>query len=140
MVVIVFTQVVMRYFLRLPFTWGEELARFLQIWLTFLGAVFAFCLGGHTAISMLRDRLPPGAQKAVQALIGTGVGAFFSVLLIKGTALVRLVWSDRSPAMSLPIGLVYLVLPLASGLILVVLIRDLLRLFRPGTSAQERLR
>ena len=30
-------QIVMRYFFSSPFSWAEELARYLQIWITFFG-------------------------------------------------------------------------------------------------------
>ena len=43
---------------RLMFTsvsWTEEVARFLLIWITFLGAALAFQQGRHIAVTLLRD-------------------------------------------------------------------------------------
>ncbi len=137
MLLVVSTQVVMRYALHLPFTWGEELARYLQIWLTFLGTSFAFVVGGHASIQMLLVRLPKKIQWVVRVLIASFVGAFFLVLVTKGLSLVRFTWSDESPALSLPFGIVYLALPVGSGLIFLIQIRDLWRLFRPESSRES---
>lgn len=42
MVVLVFGNVVLRYFFNSGITWSEEMSRYLFIWLTFLGAIGAF--------------------------------------------------------------------------------------------------
>jgi TRAP-type C4-dicarboxylate transport system permease small subunit len=131
MLVVVFGQVLMRYVLRTPFPWGEELARFLEIWLTFMGASLAFLVGGHASIQMLRDRLPEKARRMTRVGIALLAGLFFLILVVKGMRLVLFTWSDQSPALSLPFGIVYLALPVASGIILLIQIRDIWQLFQP---------
>ena len=130
MLVVVFAGVVMRYVLHMPFTWGDELARFLQIWLTFLGASLAFLVGGHASIQMLIDRLPEKANRITRVFIALSMGVFFLILGMKGIHLVRFTWSDESPALSIPYGIVYLALPVASGFIFLTQIRDLWNLSR----------
>lgn len=129
MLVVVFAQVVTRYVLQTPFTWGDELARFLQIWLTFLGASLAFLVGGHASIQMLIDRLPEKANRITRVFIALLMGGFFLILGMKGIHLARFTWSDESPALSIPYGIVYLALPVASGFIFLTQTRDLWRLF-----------
>src|SRR5690625_5147839 len=70
MVVIIFLQIVSRIVIQSSFSWTEELARFLMIWLTFLGAAFSFQHGAHIGISMLTDKLP----KKVSAIITLQIG------------------------------------------------------------------
>lgn len=131
MVVVVFGQVIMRYVLRMPFSWGEELARFLQIWLTFMAASLAFLVGGHASIQMLLDRLPEKARRMTRVAIALLSGLFFLILFIKGMHLVLFTWSDESPALSLPFGIVYLALPIASGLIFLIQARNIWQLVHP---------
>jgi TRAP-type transport system small permease protein len=130
LLLVVFGQVVMRYVLHLSFVWGEELARFLQIWLTFLGATLAFVSGGHASIQMLVERFNEKGQKVVRVLAAACMAAFFLVLAAKGIKLVRFAWSNESPALSLPYGMVYLAFPVASGLICLLQLRDLVNLLQ----------
>lgn len=116
MLAVAFVQVVMRYFLREPFVWGEELARYLQIWLTFLGAAACIGFGGHMAVDALVRVLPPRARVAVNVIVGLGSAAFFLALTVVGVRLVAFVWEDRSPALSAPFGIVYLSLPIGAAL------------------------
>ena len=51
MLTIMFTQVVFRYFLHMPLAWSEELARFLFVVCTFMGAAIATAERGHIEIN-----------------------------------------------------------------------------------------
>jgi TRAP-type C4-dicarboxylate transport system, small permease component len=51
MLVIMFVQVVFRYFLQMPLSWSEELARFMFVAATFLGASIATAERGHIEIN-----------------------------------------------------------------------------------------
>jgi TRAP-type C4-dicarboxylate transport system permease small subunit len=121
----------MRYVLRMPFTWGEELARFLQIWLTFMGASLAFLVGGHASIQMLLHRLPEKARRMTRVGIALLAGLFFLILAVQGMRFVLFTWSEESPALSLSFGIVYLALPVASGIIFLTQMRDIWQLFQP---------
>ena len=44
-VVVVFAQVVTRYVFHSPLAWSEELARYMFIWLVWIGAAYATILG-----------------------------------------------------------------------------------------------
>ncbi len=52
-VVILFAGVVSRYVFHRPFTWSDELASILFLWLAMLGAVVAFRRSEHMRMSML---------------------------------------------------------------------------------------
>lgn len=54
-------QVFGRYVLGHSPAWAEELARYLMVWLTFLGAVGVLRAGGHLTVTALPDRLGPQA-------------------------------------------------------------------------------
>ena len=42
-VVVTLLQIVLRYAFNAPLIWSEELARFLTVWMTFLGAAIILC-------------------------------------------------------------------------------------------------
>lgn len=118
-VVLVFTQVVMRYFLPQSLTWSEEFARFGLVWLTFLGAVPALELGGHLAMETFQSRLSSRGTRVMAWVVGAFNLVFAGIMLYSGTLLVQSTWQQLSPAMEWRMGAVYAVLPV-SGLLLAV--------------------
>ena len=61
-------QVFGRYVLGHSPAWAEEVARYMMVWLTFLGAAAVLRSGGHLTVTALVDHLGPGGVKLVLAL------------------------------------------------------------------------
>src|ERR1051325_6153230 len=59
MVVLVFTNVVLRYIFNSGIATSEELSRWLLVWLTFLGAIVALREHAHLGVDTLVRALPP---------------------------------------------------------------------------------
>lgn len=113
---LVIAQVVMRKFFE-PLTWSEELARYLFIWVAFLGWTIASARGSHVAIAQAADAAPPGLRRALGVLGDLGTLAFTALLVRYG---LELVWNNRDiEAVSLPIpfALVYAAVPVAGAAI-----------------------
>ncbi|HLS67185.1 MAG TPA: TRAP transporter small permease [Pseudogracilibacillus sp.] len=123
MVVIIFLQIVSRIVIQSSFSWTEELARFLMIWLTFLGAAFSFQHGAHIGISMLTDKLPKKVSAIITLLVGILCSVLFVILTVKGFELVGKSANQTSPAMRIPMSYVYWVIPI-SGVLLTLNVAD----------------
>lgn len=68
MIIIVFAQVMLRYFLNAPLAWSDELSRILLGWMAFFGVTLVhFSEAGHPAVTFLKEKLP-GKGKAVAKL------------------------------------------------------------------------
>jgi len=115
---VVATQVLIRYFIGGSLVWSEEAVRFLFIWLCFLGAVAVAERGGHIAVSVLVDILPPGLKRVVVLGADLVVVSFLCVLVWQGVLLVEKTWSMPSPTALLPMGIVYAAVPVSAGLML----------------------
>jgi TRAP-type transport system small permease protein len=63
MVVMVFGNVIMRYFFNSGISISEEMSRYAFIWLTYLGAMVAMREGGHLGVDTLVKHLPLGGKK-----------------------------------------------------------------------------
>src|SRR5258705_11928762 len=63
MVVLVFTNVVLRYLFNSGIATSEELSRWLLVWLTFLGAIVALRQHAHLGVDTLVRALPPVGKK-----------------------------------------------------------------------------
>lgn len=103
-------------------SFSDELAGFLLIWVAMLGAAYGTAKGSHLAIDIMLMKLrDKGASKPLEIVIESLVGLFaFFVMLIGGSMLVysRFELGVESPSMQLPLGYVYLVIPLAGILIM----------------------
>lgn len=120
LVVDVLWQVFSRYLLASPSSFTDELAGFLLIWVGVLGAAYVAGRKEHLAIDILIQRSPPARQRRLLYLIHSLIFLFaLSVMVTGGFILVysRFVLQVKSAALQLPLGYVYIVLPI-SGLII----------------------
>ena len=114
----VFAQVVARYVFNQPPAWTEEVARFCQVWIILLASSICIRKGSHLAVDYLGPALPPRARQAIGLLMGALIALYSAVVVIWGGRLALLGSVQTSPAMQLNMGWVYLVFPLAGGLML----------------------
>ncbi|WP_163851285.1 TRAP transporter small permease [Pseudooceanicola aestuarii] len=108
--------------------WTEEVARFLLIWITFLGATLAFQQGRHIAVSMLRDRLPPAPRRIVTGAGCLVVIAFLVTLAVIGWQYSNMQSFQKSPSLRLSMTWVYLVMPFSALVMTVLSVIDLINL------------
>jgi len=113
-------QVFSRYLLSSPSSFTDELAGFLLIWVGVLGAAYVAGRKEHLAIDILIQKSPPARQRLLLYLIHSLILLFaLSVMVTGGVVLMytRFVLQVKSAALQLPLGYVYIVLPI-SGLII----------------------
>ncbi|MDR3413203.1 MAG: TRAP transporter small permease subunit, partial [Formivibrio sp.] len=65
MAILVFINVVLRYGFNSNLGITEELARYLFVWLTFLGAISAFAKNTHVGVDSILLRMPAVPQRIV---------------------------------------------------------------------------
>jgi len=112
-------QVFTRFILKNPSSYTEELAGFLLIWIGLLGASYALYTRAHLGIDIVVSKLS-GVKRLTAEITVYSIVMMFAlfVLIIGGWNLVNLTLTlnQISPAMGLPMGYVYLVLPLTGVL------------------------
>lgn len=116
MVGLVFGNVVARYAFNSAITWAEEVARFLFVWLTFVGASFGLMKGLHLGMDMVVARFSPRTRSFIEVLNGFIILAFLGVWVVGGVHLIQANLDYMSPATGFSMGLVYLIGPLAAVL------------------------
>lgn len=119
LVVDVTWQVLTRFILPQPSSFTEEVARFLLIWISLLGAAYAYRLNSHLGFDLFVSKMSAGKALFIQRFCCILVAVFaISVLLVGGSNLVSLTWSlgQHSPVLNVPMAGIYVVLPL-SGLL-----------------------
>ncbi len=95
MVMVIFVQVIMRYVFNNSLSWSEEFGKFMFVWLSWFGISIGARRNEHIRITMLLDRLPFKASKALLIVaelivIGIcGITAYYGATLVVGQAMVR---------------------------------------------------
>ena len=113
-------QVISRYIMSSPSSYTDELAGFLLIWVGLFGAAYVAGKREHLAIDLLLQRSSKKRKLKLEVIISVIVILFaIVVMIIGGSWLVytRFYLSVKSAALGLPLGVVYLVLPI-SGLLI----------------------
>jgi TRAP-type C4-dicarboxylate transport system permease small subunit len=126
MVLLVFTNVVSRYFLNFAIAWTEEVSRFMFIWVVFLSAVLAYVNDEHLKLDILEQKLPEKTGQVVAVICDLIVMYAIYLITAGGLNLATQSWSWLSPAISFSYGIVYLVVPICGGL---MLLQTLLKLY-----------
>ncbi len=117
MALIVATQVFFRYALNHSLFWSEELARYLLVWLTFLGASAAYRRGAHPGIDLLYVRLPPPLKKAAALLSHLAALSLFAIMIYYGCQFAYFVRLQISPALAIPKWIIFSIVPLAGSIL-----------------------
>ncbi|WP_291298808.1 TRAP transporter small permease [Elioraea sp.] len=108
--------VVFRYGLGASLYWATEVPNFLLVWIVFLGAAVAWHEGKHIAFTVVADRLPALPRRVLDVATAVLLTGFFVFLVIIGFELVDRTMQSRSEALKMPLGLLYLCIPVAAGL------------------------
>ncbi len=130
-------QVITRFILKNPSNWTEELATNLMIWVGLLGAAVALNYKAHLGIDYFVAKLPEKKRLFTEIFVYLSVALFsIFVMILGGMRLVAVtfMFGQVSPALGMPMGYVYLAIPV-SGFFLAVysiefLVETLLKLKR----------
>jgi len=114
-------QVFFRYVAQLTVPWTEEVARYLGIWMVFMGAAVAVAHEAHIKITFFLERLPDGVRKIFNLSID-GVMFLFTLIVFLGSIqLIRLNWAQEAVTFPMSVGVLYLAIAISSGFILIFL-------------------
>ena len=114
--------VVMRYVVKNPILWQEEVQAFCQVWMIFLGGSVAFRAGSIVAIEMVVESLPEKAQRVIGYLVDMIVLFVLSFLMMKSHAYISQVFGQSgrpTPILRIPYTVLYGVAPYGCALMMV---------------------
>jgi TRAP-type transport system small permease protein len=127
-VAVTLLQVVFRYVLGSSLSWSEELARYLFIWVIFLGVASAARRGQHMAVEALPRRLPHPMARALALLIALISIVFFAVVVYTGILLTRNAIPQVSSALEVSVALIYVAAPIGALLTILHLVNGAVQL------------
>jgi TRAP-type C4-dicarboxylate transport system permease small subunit len=81
--------VLVRYVLPVGWTFTEELARYLMIWMALLAVSSGICHREHIGVLVLFERLPPSARKWLAVTFDLMAFFFFAIIFFYGIGMVE---------------------------------------------------
>lgn len=127
-VILIAFQVFMRYVMENSLSWTEELARFLFIWMVYIGISYGVKERRHIRVDAALHLLPKKAQKLIR-IFADVLFIVFCILIIKQGLLVAMglyKFGQTSPALSIPMAYVYLASPVGLSLTAIRLLQNII--------------
>jgi TRAP-type transport system small permease protein len=129
----VFLQVLVRFVLKYPLPWTEEVSRLSFVYSIFVGATIAVREKTHINVDFVLVALPEMTARAVK-WVGTALVAIFLGFVIwQGVVFVLATGIQMTPVLQLPFRHLYLVIPVSGALMLLYLILGAVDEFRRGS-------
>ena len=130
MVAAIFIQVSNRYIFNSPIAWTEEVARFMFIWLSFLGAFLALREHSHISIHAVMKCFSASVQATVSSVVTFLLFCYMTVLCWVGVTVAIETKDTFSAALELSFLYVHAAIPVGAGLMALYLLGELWRLPR----------
>lgn len=114
MVLIVFAGTVGRYSGWFSLAWYEEAARYIMIWLVFIGIGAAAKKNAHFAVEVIFMIFPKRLHKAIRSIIVLIVAFFCGTVCFLSFGFLQRLYAMRqiSPSLGIPIWLIYSAIPI----------------------------
>lgn len=113
MLALVFYQVLARFIFGTQLRWSEELARYLMLYISFIGIGAGIMYHKHVGVDVLGNFLKPAQKKVLKLIVGfltLAIIVFFTY--ISGSVTIRILKSGQvSPAAHIPMWIPYATIP-----------------------------
>ena len=134
MTLIVFAQVLFRYLFQTPLYWSEEAARYIMIWIVFLGASIGIRKGSHLGFTWFVEKSSSKIRRVCASIAHLGLLAFALNITYYGTIITLQNTEQLSPGLQMPVAFVYACLPVGGILSIIQLLPILIKLLNQNTN------
>ena len=107
MVLFVFLNVVLRTFFNSGLTWSEELARYLFVFVIYIGAISAMRANAHLGVDTLISRMKPQVQMVMYVVSQLVIAALMCILVHGSGKMVLQNTESRTAALGISYALLY---------------------------------
>ncbi len=124
LVILTFTQVVLRYVFNSSLFWGQEVIFFLFTWLIFLSAAVGMARGSHFSVDLVVRLLPNPLGRVCAAFIQFCIVSILIFFCVVGFKFAAQAWPQESDILRFPMTWMYLALPVAASIMLLITARN----------------
>ncbi len=138
MIATVLYQIFTRTVLNNPNTLTEEFVRFGLVWLSMLALAYVVGKRSHMSVTLLSDNLNEANQRKLEIVVQVLFLIFAAVIMVYGGwKAMSVTMGQISPSLSLPMGYVYLAVPVAGGFMFIYSLLNLLQGKELNENAEE---
>lgn len=120
--VIVLAEVVFRYALVRSLAWSGEVVVFLLVWMAFIGAAVAVKRRSHFRVELLMRVLSHRGRQILEGFVAAMILVFGAFMAWQGWTVSMATMSHESSAVHVPMGLIYLAIPVSGGLMILYIV------------------
>lgn len=128
--ILLMLQVVSRYALNHSFTWMEELATVMFVWMIYLAISAAVTKRKHLRIDFVLEMVPFKVKRAMLVLSNVIFAAFNIYISIVMVDVIKLLGKSKTTMLGIPQRLVYVVIPVALVVTVIRLVQDTMKLMK----------
>ena len=114
MTITVIIQVFFRFVIQSPLRWTEELARYLVL----MASAIAMRNRSHLQVDVLTSALPQKPKRILTAIVDLLTIVFLCIMTYFGFKVVQSTTAQTSPAMQIPMALIYAAFPTGGALMI----------------------
>ncbi|WHH59073.1 TRAP transporter small permease [Petroclostridium sp. X23] len=129
--IVLTVQVFMRYIFNYPLVWSEELARYLFVWLAFIGAGYGVRHHIHIEMEAFYNKFPPTMKKIVTVTTNALAIFCFAYIIPYGIKFTIEQHSIASSAMGIPMSYVVAAVPIGCIIVVLRLLIETIGVFIP---------
>lgn len=125
-------QVFSRFVLNVTPVWASELAKYLMVWITFIGGGLAVRYQKLIRLEFLFTMFTfkPAIEKVIKGLAAVITMAFCVIILMYSVQILEIVHNQKSPALQIPMSIPYLAISVGS---LIMIFNTLASMFEGET-------
>jgi len=131
MVVVIWFEVVERYFLHLGYTWTEEFSRYVMIWAALLAVSCGAFYREHIGLNIVQRFLPPKGAKVLSVILDLVSFSFFLFLAWYGIGMAREGLGQYATIFGITMVVPFAAVPVSAGLTAFQILAAMLRKTEP---------
>jgi TRAP-type C4-dicarboxylate transport system permease small subunit len=132
MAVTILVQIFSRAFMKVPFSWTEELSRITFMWFCFLGSGIAMKKKAHLGIDYFINKFSSRFRYYNQIVINVLIGVFGFFMSYHGMKIAKIMHKQVSSVMRIPMSYFYAVIPITGVLFLILAVHYLFENIKTG--------
>lgn len=131
-------QVVARYIFNSPSTVSEELLTYSFTWMALLASALVFGKRDHMRMGFVADKLQGKTKLVLEVIIELLVMLMVTgIMIFGGVSIVQLTMTQKTASLGIPMGVIYIIIPLAGILIFIYGILNIIDLCKGAKSEQN---
>jgi len=135
--VVLFCNVIYRYFLNDPIYWANEASIFMMAWLTFLGGSLGLKYKSQASITFLVERLAGKSKRVMSIITHIIILIFIAYLLYISYDWIFSLSSTKSSSMRIPMWIPYLSVPVGLTFAFIHLLDQLIDYIKDDRQGRE---